>query len=287
MSFSFLVWNVEKFKAKDMNRIRRVVDHIEGQSPDVFCILEFMGKSSSPRPSKIKGAVRRLISKSFPEYDFGLTDSKKRIEILIGWKRNKFSQVFFTQRRELNDKNPNLRPGGLLSIRQVGESYFHNFLFLHTKSGRSKEAFDYRKNMFKKIWKLKKALQGLNIQGGKARFVALGDLNTMGRSKIGSKPSISGRDELKTLEKGAKAHGMRILSKSQDKTWSTISGGTKSNLDHVIVSEELRLQEWVYGDGSGIQFEVEVLGWNERNGNARKSYIKNISDHCSLWAEIV
>ena len=286
MSFSFLVWNVEKFKAKDITRIQTVVDHIKNQAPDVFCILEFMGKSSSVKPSKIKGAVRRLISRSFPTYDFGLTDSKKRIEILIGWKRSKFAQVFFTQRRELNARNQNLRPGGLLSIRQAGESSFHNLLFLHTKSGRSKEAFHNRQIMFKKIWKLKKALGGLRIQSGRARFVALGDLNTMGRSKIGSKPSISGGDELRMLEKGAKAHGMRILSKSYDKTWSTISGSKKSSLDHVIASDDVSFQVWTYLGESENKFEVEVLGWNERTGNARKSFIKNISDHCSLWAEL-
>ena len=146
MGFNFLVWNVEKFKATNTTRIRTVADHIKNQNPDVFSILEFSGKSSAQNPSQKKDAARRLISQFLPEYDFGLTDSKRRLELLTGWKRGVFDQVLFTQRREFDASNPNLWPGGLLSVREVGASAFHNFLFLHTDSGRKKTDFGQSTN---------------------------------------------------------------------------------------------------------------------------------------------
>ena len=94
------------------------------------------------------------MSEFFRGYDFGLSDSKRRLEILVGWKRARFAQALYTQRREFDAKNPNLRPGALCSVRQTGEAAFHNFLFLHTDSGRRKTDYDNRQAMFKKIWKL-------------------------------------------------------------------------------------------------------------------------------------
>ena len=287
MGFNFLVWNVEKFKATNTTRIRTVADHIKNQNPDVFSILEFSGKSSAQNPSQKKDAARRLISQFLPEYDFGLTDSKRRLELLTGWKRGVFDQVLFTQRREFDASNPNLWPGGLLSVREVGASAFHNFLFLHTDSGRKKTDFDNRQTMFKKIWKLNKALQNLPIQGGNARFVVLGDLNTMGRRSVGNQPSIPAKKEIADLTSDAQANGMRALNKSFNKTWSNPSGGRKSDLDHVIASDDLTMQKWVFAATPGVPFEVEVKGWNDRTGNPRRSFIENISDHCSLWAQIV
>lgn len=287
MAFTFLVWNVEKFRATNTSRIRTVADHIKDQDPDIVCILEFMGKSSALKPAEKKDAARRLISRFLPDYDFGLTDSKKRLEILTGWKRDKFAQVLYTQRREFDVKNPNLRPGGLLSVREVGAASFHNFLFLHTDSGRKERDYNNRQDMFKKIWKLKRALERLPIQAGRARFVVMGDLNTMGRSAVGAKPSISAKQEIAALQQDAQNKGMRILSKSFPKTWSYPSGSKKSDLDHVIASDDLTFQLWTLVDDPNVEFEVEVRGWNERSGNARRSFIENISDHCSLWGEIV
>ncbi len=286
MAFSFLVWNVEKFKATNTARMRTVADHILDQDPDLFCILEFMGKSSGSNPSQKKGAARRLVSEFFRGYDFGLSDSKRRLEILVGWKRARFAQVLYTQRREFDAKNPNLRPGALCSVRQTGEAAFHNFLFLHTDSGRKKTDYDNRQAMFKKIWKLEKAIAAIPIQGGNARMVALGDLNTMGRSAVGNQASISGGDEIAALGQAAANNGMRILSKSFNRTWSNPSGSTRSDLDHAIASQGLTFTEWVYPSDPSTEFELEVKGWNERTGAARRSFIENISDHCSLWGEV-
>ena len=63
MSFSVMVWNVEKFKATSTSRIQKVADHIQESAPDIICILEFMGKSSAVNPAAKRGAARKLISR--------------------------------------------------------------------------------------------------------------------------------------------------------------------------------------------------------------------------------
>ena len=75
MGLSFLVWDVEKFKATRTARIRSVADHIKNQNPDVLCILEFMGKFSARSLSEEGRRPTTHIS-FLQKYDFGLTDSK-------------------------------------------------------------------------------------------------------------------------------------------------------------------------------------------------------------------
>jgi len=124
MSFSVLVWNVQKFRGESQARIDDVVDHIRAADPDIFGIIEL------EKPAK--AVARQLIVEEFTDYDFAITDSKRQIDFLIGWKINTFEQILFTQRRDFQEGNINLRPGGLLSVRLPGEQAFHNVLFLHT-----------------------------------------------------------------------------------------------------------------------------------------------------------
>ena len=283
MGFSFLAWNVERFKATSATRIKKVADHILDQDPDLICILEFMGKSAASDPTK-RGAVRKLISEHLPKYDFGLTDSRNRIEILVGWKRSKFDQVLSTQRREFDVGNPFLRPGSLVSVRQKGESFFHNLLFLHTDSGTKKKDFDNRQTMFKRIWKLKKGLAAIDIQKGKPRFIVLGDLNTMGRGKVGALPKVTEGQEIQKLKDDAVKNGMRMLDKSDTLTFNNLS--LVSNLDHVIASDDVTFDQWFRTSNPGNVFEVDVQGWVNLSGAARNSFINTISDHSSLWAQV-
>jgi len=102
MSFSFLVWNVENFRGNNATRRQRVADLIGFHNPNVFCIIEFQAKN----------AARSLIANHFTQYDFGVTDSKRSLELLVGWRRGKFQQLIFTQRREFLAGDIDLRPGG-------------------------------------------------------------------------------------------------------------------------------------------------------------------------------
>lgn len=201
MGYYLLVWNVQHYKHVTPSRTQRIADLISDFDPDVFGVLEF----------EAKDAVRDLIMNHFTSYDFAMTDSKMAIEILVGWKRTKFEQVIFTQRRKFQSGNINLRPGGLLSFKQIGEPVFENVLFLHTDSGKSSTDYDNRQDMFSKIFSLKSALQGLPEQQNQSRLIALGDLNTMGRSRTNTLPTIRADDEITNLKSGAINAGMRML----------------------------------------------------------------------------
>ena len=267
MSFSFAVWNIERFNYMPQ-RVRAVGSLIKSHDPDVFGILEFLAKD----------AARRLVrSKEFRPYDFAFTDSEQGIEILVGWKRQKFRQVLFTQRRELQVGNTRLRPGGLLSILDRNADVFANLLFLHTDSGTDPAAYANRQKMFAKIWNMKRALEKLPEQKGQARFVVLGDLNTMGR-----KNGPSSLEEIGALRAAATTNGMRLLQKTHEVTWSS-GGKAMSNLDHVLATDDLRFRPQSPGAAA---VEVLVDGWVNRTGEARTNFIKNISDHCLLFAAV-
>jgi hypothetical protein len=276
MGYSFLVWNVEHFRG-GQQRLDKVNDLIDHFMPDVFGILEFEAKDQA----------RSLVNDHFYEYDFAFTDSKQEIEILVGWKRGKFDQVIYTQRREFQVNNSFLRPGGLFSFKQNGSNVFENILFLHTDSGTTQKDYDNRQAMFKKIWSMKKSIETLPSQQGQARFLVMGDLNTMGRKKLGpSKPSIRSKDEIDTLKSDAQQNGMEVIQKSHQKTWSDSSGSKKSELDHVIVSSDIALRPRPVPGGDVDPAKIEVYGWNRLTGQAKISFIKNISDHCALYGEV-
>lgn len=276
MSYKFLVWNVRHFRVDKTSLITEVAAMIEKHDPDVFGILEFQSKR----------AARKLIRDNFAKYDFGVTDSRKSLEVMIGWRRGMFDQVLYTQRREFQEQNLDLRPGGLLSLRQSGETAFENLLFLHTDSGKTERDYNNRQEMFNKIWSLNKALKALSVQSGESRLMALGDLNTMGRSKTDDSPTVGKHQEVHELAAAAVSNGMRMLEKSHDNTWRN-KGGTRSNLDHVIASEDLDFQEFHF-TGSSDDWEVEVDGWNNLPTNAQqKEWIKDISDHCALVGEVL
>lgn len=273
MGFKFMTWNVKQFKAATPSRIQKIADHIGNHDPDIFGIIEFMAKD----------AARKIITDFYSDYDFAMTDSKMQIDFLIGWRRNKFEQVLYTQRRDFRAGNINLRPGGLLSFKESGQNIFTNMLFLHTDSGKSDKEYKTRKKMFSKIWSLKNALENLPIQQGSARLIALGDLNTMGRSKTDTLPTIRAKDEIESLETDALAAGMRVLNKTHEKSWSNKTGSMKGNLDHVIASDDLTIKQI----SPPSNFEIEVDGWNNKTGNTRKNWIETISDHCALIGEVL
>lgn len=112
MGFSFLSWNIKKFKANTL-RTKKVADLIKKYNPDIFGILEFSNKD----------VARKLAFNNFKDYDFGITESRRDMEIIVGYKRTKFAQAIFTQRREFNANNLDLRPGAILSVRQKASHF--------------------------------------------------------------------------------------------------------------------------------------------------------------------
>jgi hypothetical protein len=270
MGFSFLSWNIRKFKASP-TRTKKIVDLIKKYKPDIFGILEFSDKD----------VARRLAFDYFKDYDFGITESRGVMEILVGYKRSKFDQSIFPQSREFNAGSIHLRPGAILSVRQKGQSSFDNILFLHTDSGTQNKDYQNRQTMFKKIWHLNRGLKNLPIQKGKARLIVAGDLNTMGKSG-----AVTATQEINKLTNDAVNNGMELLTKSHEKTWSS-SSNRKSDLDHVMISKDVKIQQWYFPSDQNTTFPIIVDGWVDLNKNARKDFVKNISDHSLLFGEIL
>jgi endonuclease/exonuclease/phosphatase family metal-dependent hydrolase len=278
MKFSFLSWNVRRYAGSE-SRLEEADQLITNLDPDVFGLIEFMAKKK----------VRELMFDRFPEYDFAVTDSKMGIEITVGWRRNHFNQVIWTQRREFRAGDMNLRPGGLLSVNTDNEYY--NLLFLHTDSGTSQQDYDNRKKMYQKIWKLEKALKSASPSNN-ANLIALGDLNTMGKGT-----TISGASEIKKLAKAATENNMVLLDKDQYATWhqwgtgprhnrkklkvSELANANKSNLDHVVASNNLSFLSAGAGNNP-----IHVEGWNQLNGVQRVNYLWGLSDHSALYGEV-
>lgn len=270
MKFSVLSWNIKHFKG-GAARLQEVASHIESQQPDVFALLEIENVD-----------VRALMEQAFPGYDFALTDGPEVQEILVGWRRTTFEQAVFSQKREFDVGNDKLRPGALLSVRQ--QAVWYNLLFLHTDSGTDAPAFGNRAEMFGKAWKLKGALDRHLGGDGASRLVVMGDLNTMGLMfpRTGKKYlRVDSPTEIAALAEAAKVAGMKLLGKSRDVTWKGSAG--ESNLDHVIASASLEFTR--FGDGSDAP-QVRVLGWPDLAGVAQTTFLKNVSDHASLYLEI-
>lgn len=275
MAFSFMFWNVEKFGGATA-RSDKVQAHIEKQDPDLFCLCEIYDKA----------ALRNLIMDRLTDYDFAVTDGIEGIELLAGWKRNAFQQILFTQRREFKAGSKYLRPGSLLTVRHSDEYY--NFLFLHTDSGRKSSDYNNRQEMYEKVWDLRDKLNQIT-NGNDAKFITLGDLNTMGRSAYAGNPEVTADEEITNLGDDAKRANMTVLKKTHDHTlaWGRYGDDRNyrlSNLDHVIATDNLQFED-VANDNNGNS-KVRVSGWVDLQDPERTKFIEEVSDHCSIFAKI-
>lgn len=275
MEIKVLFWNVENFVGGE-NRTAEVKKHIQEYDPDVFCLCEI----------KDKVALRSLLMEELGDYDFGLTDGQQRIELLAGWKKSTFQQVLFTQRREFKADQKGLRPGSLLTAKHSNKWF--NFLFLHTDSGTKIKDYRNRQEMFEKIWGLKDVLDEIGTTP-QSHIVVMGDLNTMGRDRIGQFPKIEAEKEIEDLNSDAISAKMAVLEKTEQETLAWKKRPTEnykySDLDHAIVSNNLNLIHFEKDDGN--KYPVEVKGWiNIEDENERIDFIENISDHCSIRIKI-
>ncbi len=276
--FTFLVWNIRHFRGS-AERLNDVDTFITETDPDVFGLIEYQGKS----------AIRELMVDRFPEYDFAVTDSTGNLEVVVGYRRGKFDQVVWTQKRQFNDRKRVLRPGALISLRLGAE--FYNLLFLHTDSGTTETDYNNRKKVFSKVWKLRDALARRALSGN-ANLIVLGDLNTMGKGR-----TISGEREVNWLARTATRKGMRMLDKDAETTWSQwgrgqrgnrrklrvaeLDGLKESNLDHVIASDEVSfVPHGVNGEA------IHVKGWQQLSGREKVDFLWSLSDHCALFGEV-
>ncbi len=266
--FSFASWNVENFHGEPA-RAARVVETVAARDPDVFAIFEVRGKD-----------VYQPFMARMPMHSFFLTENMPGggIEILVGVRRSFPS--FVTQRGEFQSQVPTLRPGAIATI-HVDDAVF-TLLFLHVKSFPDPRSWGLRDDMFQRVAGLKRTLDGMLGAEGPAKFLCLGDLNTMGLNATYNDVSdLTPAQEIDSLGRRLARVGMRPLKKSHDATWW--NGGTSlepAQLDHVYASREL-----AFTDLGG--FEVEVVGWPQQpDESSRRRWIEEHSDHAMLYGEV-
>lgn len=260
---SIASWNVEQFKLNTTLK-DEVVKHIQSLNPDIFAILEVVGAD-----------VWRHMFTHFSDHCFFITEGKQSQEILVGVRKT--LRCFLTQRDEFKAGRTSLRPGPFLTV-QVNNEYY-TILFLHMKSISDPEGFGLRDDMVEHAFNLKKSLDNVPEANGNAKFLFMGDLNTMGMD-ITYLADVEESDEIDRLRKRAKRRGMVLLPKDHDSTW-TNGNGLYSDLDHVVASDSIRFKSW---NGN----KIKVSGWNKYDEGTPKfnEFVTRISDHCSIYCEI-
>jgi len=265
--FSILSWNIKHFRDSPA-RVKAVAGYLKKWKPDVFGLFEVEGKEIYP-----------MMVKEFPQYAMFMTEGQQSQEILVACRKT-FQSITFQQKREFDTGNPRLRPGALLSFVRKGQ--LCGALYLHTDSGTGAIDFGNRAEMFKHAFNLKKKI---DKSAGNGKLIILGDLNTMGLQyprPVKSQTRVEASMEIFNLEDEAAKAKMSVLPKEDDATWFGSKG--KSNLDHIIASTALKFR--TYGPASK-PYNVRIDGWAKLAGTDRTTYLKDISDHCLLYAKVM
>lgn len=272
-SFSVASWNVEHFGALDQKTIKPikpikpVIDYLAKQKADVVVAYEVRSQY-----------VFRPLVEAMPGYQFHITEGPQMQEILVGIRRR--LSAFVTQRLEFKSGQATLRPGVLVTLMVDGQYY--PLLLLHLKSMPDPKGFGLRDDMFRRAIKFRSVLDQAAGGAGRANYIFLGDLNTMGFDYPWKKHDIPAIDELAELDRRARYRKMRRLDKSGDLTWWNGNDKYKpgSNLDHVVAADHLRFKTFAGA-------EVSVRGWPQEPTEAKKrAWIEKYSDHALLYFEV-
>ncbi|MFQ5964787.1 MAG: endonuclease/exonuclease/phosphatase family protein [Candidatus Scalinduaceae bacterium] len=273
-AFSVASWNVEHFGATDKNKfpkkpVEQQIEFLAKQKADVIAIFEV--RSS---------IVFRPLVEAMPNYQFHITEGPQTQEILVGI-RNGFSG-FVTQKLEFKSKQPGLRPGVLVTLR-VDQEYYP-IIFLHLKSMTDPKGFGLRDEMLKIALRFRRRLDEAAGGTGKANYLFIGDLNTMGMDYPYTQHDISADAEINELKRRARHHSkmMRVLDKTEPYTWWGGSGSKHgpSSLDHVVVADHLEFKNF-----GGAQ--IDVRGWPQETTDADKdAWTERYSDHALLYFEV-
>lgn len=273
-AFSVASWNVEHFKS-DPSRVGRVIEFLDSQSPDVFGLYEVEGAT----------IFGELVAR-MPGYTFQITEGEETQEILVGVKKG--LTAFITQKTEFRSGTTSMRPGQLVTIVKGGVSYC--LLFLHLASGPDPRGMGLRDDMLGRALDFRRNLDKAAGGPGQARYIFLGDLNTMGLDYPLGKGFDAGIELQKWDKEAGKAKyaGMRRLLKSHDASWSN---GSKSslkpaNLDHVFASNNLGFRSFTR-PLDGLVADVQLRGWvDAATPAAADAWIRDYSDHSLMYFEV-
>ncbi len=271
-AFSVASWNVEHFGITDgrsntpVRPINPIINFLAQQQADVVAIYEVRSPD-----------VYFPLIKAMPDHNFYMTEGPQMQEILVGV--HKRLAVFVTQKLEFKSGQSSLRPGVLVTVQVDGQLY--PLLFLHLKSLPDPKGFGLRDDMIRRALAFRGVLDKADPKG-RANYLFLGDLNTMGFDYPYHAHDISAEQEIQELDRRCGYRHMRRLTKSHDLTWwngnpDYLPG---SNLDHVIAADHLQFKNL---QGA----EVSVRGWIDKSSeNQQQTWISKYSDHNLLYFEV-
>lgn len=223
----------------------------------------------------VSSVVYQTVVDKMPGYSWHITEGPQSQEIMVGVKKN--MTAFFTQKTGFQSGQSTLRPGALLTVK-VGEKHYP-LLFLHLKSLTVPRGFGLRDDQTERAIKFRKTLD--KAAKGKANYIFLGDLNTMGMNLTYSPKDVSGAEEIERLRKRAAKRDMVILDKRGPSWWpGSKSSYSPSNLDHVVAADHLNFK--LFGGKP-----VDLRGWPEETADAKKDkWVERFSDHALLYFEV-
>ena len=272
-AFSVASWNVEHFGAPTSSSnptprkpVKPIVDFLAQQKPDVVGLYEV--RSS---------VVFRPLMKAMPNHHFHVTEGPQMQEIIVGVHKRLSS--FVTQKLEFKSGQSTLRPGVLCTIALDDE--FYPVLFLHLKSLTKPKGFGLRDDMFQRCGDFRKKVLDKVAKNGRANYLFLGDLNTMGLDYPYKGNDIPASEEIRELKRRLKYRNMRLLDKNSPNTFRKPSPSKLiSDLDHVLAADHLQFKT-IAGA------EVDVRGWPKLATEAQKdAWNRQYSDHGLLYFEV-
>jgi exonuclease III len=271
-AFSVASWNVEHFGVPASSQdktpkkpIAPIIDFLAAQNADVVAIYEV--RSS---------VVYRPLMAAMPDYHFHVTEGPQMQEIMVGVKHNFTAMV--TQKLQFQSGQSTLRPGVLCTL--LIDGAYYPMLFLHLKSMTDAKGFGLRDDMLTRAKDFRKTLNEM-ADDGRANYIFMGDLNTMGLDYPYTAHDISAEKEISELKRRVKYRDMRVLDKNAPFTFRKARPSElRGNLDHVVAAEHLQFKD--FGGAP-----VDVRGWPALANDLEKdNWNQTYSDHGLLYFEV-
>lgn len=149
------------------------------------------------------------------------------------------------------------------------------------KSLSDPKGFVLRDDMISCALSFRKVLDKAAGGHGKANYIFIDDLNTMGM-QYPYVEDINPDIEIRRLGNRATYRKMRVLKKNQPYTWwnGPESSYAPGDFDHVVAAKHLQFKTF-----NGV--EVDVRGWTEQPTEAQKAaWIGQYSDYALLYFKV-
>ncbi|CUI89148.1 endonuclease/exonuclease/phosphatase family protein [Cognatishimia activa] len=299
MKVKVLSWNVEHFTGKKSgarkDRLKRVIDVIKQEDPDVFGLIEVESDD-----------VEDAFKDAFPNHSQFVTRGDNSQQILTSVRPGLGNLTI--QKDQFKKNNPYLRPAAWLNLHDgTGKDDLY-FLFSHFKSSSTPEGFGLRDAMFDHVKKLKKKYDEKHETEGGCKMVLLGDLNFMGMNLTYSDKDFVNYEEIERFDKILGRQGLDrktmtlpqvIPSKYEDHYTDeadelnipyvprpmTYNGGSDSSYVPALLDAVYATDNLTFTPTGGE--DVRVGGWAEEASEAAQDdWIERFSDHAPLIFEV-